>query len=286
LSGLECAKLYDNCHFAIFALTAHSSAVRMSRPASAIEKLDTIHRVTTPEGVELTLSLAGPLSRARAYLIDFLIRGAILFALSMVLGVFGKMGVGLFLIAWFLIDWFYPVFCEVVYRGSSPGKRAVKIRVVRDNGTPVTLNESLLRNLLRAVDALPFMYLFGFISMLLNRQFKRLGDMAAGTIVVYEPEATDHRLVAQIQPSAPGVVLKLHEQQAIIDFASRAGSITPERAEEIAALVAPHLEVRNNTGTGYPSAERTIAVANFLLGATIEPPKPAAQTTPVRETLL
>jgi uncharacterized RDD family membrane protein YckC len=246
--------------------------------ALAAPKLDTIHRVTTPEGVELTLSLAGPLSRARAYAIDFVIRAGIIFVLSVPLGSMGKLGYGLFLILWFFVDWFYPVVCEVFYRGSSPGKRSCKIRAVCDDGTPIGWRESLLRNLLRAVDALPLMYMFGYISMMLNGQFKRIGDLVAGTIVIYEPTPTQARVVAQVEPSAPSVALKLHEQQVIIDFSQRAAQITPERAEEIAALVGNVIgnisQQTTPSRTGYPHAERLIAVANHLLGAQPKIAKP------------
>ncbi len=243
-----------------------TDSVHLNKQIQKRVKLDTIHRVTTPEGVELTLSLAGPLSRARAYMVDFIIRIGLVLIASMILGLLGSMGWGLFFIFWFIIDWFYPVICEVFYRGASPGKRAMKIMVVRDNGTPVGWRDSLLRNLLRAVDTLPFMYLFGYVSMILNSQFKRLGDLAAGTIVVYQPTKALSQPVAHVDAMPSRFLLKLHEQQSVIDFAQRAPSITPERAEEIARLAGDLTRGNINVKTDFPYAEKMIGVANYFMG--------------------
>ena len=142
--------------------------------------LDTLRRVPTPEGFELTLRLAGPVPRALAYAIDIAIRAAIYLALSMSLPALVGGGTGLMLIAAFLLEWFYPVAFEVWWGGATPGKRAFGLAVLSDNGTPVTFGASVTRNLLRAVDFLPMLYAFGLVSMLVSRDFKRLGDLAAG----------------------------------------------------------------------------------------------------------
>jgi uncharacterized RDD family membrane protein YckC len=138
----------------------------------------------TPEGIDLGLRVAGPISRALAWIIDAFIRYSVLFALSTVLASLLSFGMGLFLILLFLLEWFYPVVFEVV-RGATPGKKAMGLLVVHDNGTPVGWSASMIRNLLRSVDFLPFFYCAGLISILLNSRFKRLGDLAAGTLVVY-----------------------------------------------------------------------------------------------------
>ncbi|MCI0552028.1 MAG: RDD family protein, partial [Anaerolineae bacterium] len=86
----------------------------------------------------------------------------------------------------FIFYWGYYIFFEIFWNGQSPGKRRVGIRVIRTDGTPITLSESLIRNLTRAVDFLPAAYGIGIITMFIDKQSRRLGDLAAGTIVVHD----------------------------------------------------------------------------------------------------
>ena len=88
--------------------------------------------------------------------------------------------------AGFLLVWGYFSLFEAFWRGQTPGKRAMKLRVIKDAGRQITLFESLARNLLRIVDYFPGLYLTGVITMLCNKRSKRLGDLAAGTLVVHE----------------------------------------------------------------------------------------------------
>jgi hypothetical protein len=85
----------------------------------------------------------------------------------------------------FLLYWGYFSLFEAFWNGQTPGKRLLKIRVIKDSGRQVTFFEALARNLLRIVDLL-FFYLVGVVTMLCNRQQKRLGDFVAGTIVIHE----------------------------------------------------------------------------------------------------
>ena len=151
--------------------------------------LDTAREVPTPEGIELSLRLAGPVSRALAWAIDLVVRMAVIAAFGAVLGVLGKFGWGLFLILWFALEWLYPTVFEVYFDGATPGKKSLGLIVLHDDGTPVRLAASFTRNLLRAVDFFPALYGVGLMTMLLNRDFKRLGDIAAGTVVVYRDPA-------------------------------------------------------------------------------------------------
>ena len=112
-----------------------------------------------------------------------------MYAAAMVAAFMGGIGVAFLLILFFALEWFYPVAFELTASGATPGKRVFGLRVVMDNGLPVTPAASLTRNLLRAADFLPFGYGFAIVSMLLRRDFKRLGDIAAATIVVHEPRA-------------------------------------------------------------------------------------------------
>jgi uncharacterized RDD family membrane protein YckC len=224
--------------------------------------LDTAKRIATPEGIELTLRLAGPVPRALAWAIDLVLRLVLLGLLSIVLSTLGGFGIGVFLLVWFFLEWLFPAWCEVNWDGATPGKKALQLAVLHDDGTPVRWPAALGRNLLRAIDFLPIFYGFGLAAMLANREFKRLGDLAAGTIVVYR-EARPHAFaVPEAPPLAPPVALTLPEQRAVLDFAERAPGLTAERAEELAVI--PRELVTGLSGRA--ATERLISIANYLVG--------------------
>src|SRR6218665_196610 len=161
----------------------------------ALEKLDTLQTVELAEGIEIRLRIAGPLVRAGAYLVDLVIRMLILSVASFAifiggLAIGGQVAIGLSMLAWFLLDWFYPVFFEAGKRGATPGKRIAGLRVVQATGSPITLGQAVVRNFLRFIDGMPFFtYGIGLGSCLASRRFQRLGDLAAGTVVVYTKTA-------------------------------------------------------------------------------------------------
>lgn len=201
--------------------------------------LDTLRCVPAPEGFELNLRLAGPVPRALAFAIDLGLRLVMFGALALLLAQLKAAGQGILLIAAFLLEWFYPVLCEVWWNGATPGKRAFGLVVLNDNGTPVTFGASLTRNLLRAVDFLPMLYAFGLMSMLLNRDFKRLGDLAAGTIVVYRDKPPVRAEIPAVPAVIAPVALTLSEKRAVQNFAERYTTLTAERADEVAGYAAP-----------------------------------------------
>ena len=223
--------------------------------------LDTYREIETPEGVELQLRAAGPVARALAFVIDLMLRGVVLMLLSIGLSIVGTFGMGLFLIVMFLMEWFYPVLFEVYRQGETPGKRMLGLRVLNDNGTPVGWGPSLVRNLLRAVDFLPSFYGFGLASMLLSRDFKRLGDLAAGTIVVYQDRGLRNVAIPDLPAFAPPLNLNLVEQRAVITFAERSQRLTDSRSEELADLLTPLTGVE-----GRPGIQRLYQMANWLVG--------------------
>jgi uncharacterized RDD family membrane protein YckC len=224
--------------------------------------LDTARRIATPEGIELTLRLAGPVPRALAWSVDLILRAVLLLIIGMVAGALQKFGAAIMLLAAFFLEWLYPAWFEVACSGATPGKRMLGIRVLSDDGTPVRWPAALTRNLLRAADFLPFLYFLGFLSMVTSRDFKRLGDLAADTLVVYREERPRALQIPHAEPLVPGRALSIAEQRAVLDFAERAGGLTPERAQELAGLVP--------TLTGARHAERAvtylIGVANHLVG--------------------
>jgi hypothetical protein len=114
--------------------------------------------------------------------------------------------------------------------------------------------------LLRAVDFLPFFYGFGLATMLINRDFKRLGDLAANTLVVYRDAAPRGSAVPPAMPLAPPFPLTVAEQRAVLEFAERSTGLTAERAEELAELAQPLV------GGGLDAAGRLVRMANFLVG--------------------
>jgi len=201
--------------------------------------LDTTEDIATPEGVELRLPVAGLAPRSLAWLIDALIKSVGLIAVSVAIQFAGDFGVGLMLISTFLLLWFYNVLFEVFYNGATPGKRAVGLRVTNANGTPVGWTGSLIRNLIRFVDALPGCYAFGCLAVLTSHRFQRLGDMAAATIVVFEPKTAFQRAARTVDPIPVRIPLTLEEQQAIVSYGERAVGLNEQRAEELAAILKP-----------------------------------------------
>lgn len=220
--------------------------------------LDTTYNIATPEGVELRLPLAGLAPRSLAWLVDALIKFALFMIASIVLGFLGDLGAGIFLVSAFLLLWFYNVLFEVFNHGATPGKKALGLRVTNINGTPVGWSGSLIRNLIRAVDTLPGCYAFGCISVLVSDKFQRLGDLAAGTVVVYKPKKPSLSTANDIEAAPVRVPLALDEQQAIVGFGERATGINSERAEELATLLAPIF--------GEVDAAQLQAYANWLVG--------------------
>ena len=163
----------------------------MSDPTQ--RKVDTRVVVETPEGVDFQFIIAGPGSRAYAWLVDMIFKVAIIVVVSVglsILGAFGEIGEGVatgaILFAMFLLDWFYGSLFETLWNGQTPGKKSAGLRVVRTNGTPINANSAIGRNFLRTADMLPFFYTFGMISMLMTRRLQRLGDLVFDTMVVDE----------------------------------------------------------------------------------------------------
>lgn len=226
--------------------------------------LDTTRRVATPEGIELTLHLAGPVPRAMAWAIDFAVRVAIVMAVSSAALQLGEAGLGVVLLTAFFVEWLLPAWFEAAWHGQTPGKRALGLRVLNDDGTPVRWPAALARNLLRAVDFLPAFYGIGLLAMLASRDFKRLGDLAAGTVVVHHADRAVRGTIPEAAPIVPPVTLDLEEQRAVLELAERSATLTQERLEELAALPTPLV----GTLHGGRAAAQLLGMANYLAGRT------------------
>ena len=215
--------------------------------------IDTVLEIDTPEHLAFRTRIAGPGRRFFAWLIDQVVWIMIVVTLAIALRIFAGeapgLGTGLILIAVFLLYWFYFVAWEMGTGGRSPGKMALKLRVVRPDGLPITFRESALRNLLRAADILIFPaapnFLFvGPLVMVFDAKFRRLGDLVAGTIVVIEENARitnstqveqDDTLMSELPSRLP---LDRHDLEALELWVSRP-YMSEARRRELAEKVAP-----------------------------------------------
>jgi uncharacterized RDD family membrane protein YckC len=220
-------------------------------------------RFETPERVALHLELAGLGARAFAYLVDLLVV-FLLWVLALALySVSGDLlrevqalswaGQLLAVAAVLLSGWGWDVAWEVAGAGRTPGKRALGLRVVRADGGPVGLVESLARNLLRAVEV-PLAYAPGVLAVALGPRRQRLGDLVAGTLVVRERRVDLSRYAL----SAPGerdprfaflrgragALLAAGEFERLVDFLARRPALAPEARSRVAARLAGALARR------------------------------------------
>jgi len=223
--------------------------------------IDTLRQVETPEGIRIGLHAAGALTRARAWMADALIRIAILMFGSSVLAALGATGRAMFILLIFATTWIYPVLFETLWNGQTPGKKMFDLRVVNANGTPVTWLASITRNLLRVADMLPFFYAVGLVTCWFDPYGRRLGDLAANTLVVHtEPR---HKQPVPIQAAVvePPLTLTQSERMALVAFAERAHLLTEERQQELAALL-PML----TQSQGMPAVQRVLGMAKSVMG--------------------
>jgi uncharacterized RDD family membrane protein YckC len=153
--------------------------------------------IRTPEGIEFSLLLAGPVSRFLAWSVDFWAILALNKLLNVVLGFVGILSRDLAatgsILGYFVISIGYGIFFEWYWQGQTPGKKLMRLRVTDVQGLQLQFNQVVIRNLLRFVDSIPAFYLIGGLACMVNRRGQRLGDIAANTIVVWNPriEAPD-----------------------------------------------------------------------------------------------
>jgi uncharacterized RDD family membrane protein YckC len=219
--------------------------------------------VATPELVTFGYQLAGPGSRFLAQLIDFPLQVAILvlalFA-GTALGALAGNNAGVAFIAIavlaFLVIWgYYPV-SEAIWSGKTIGKYAFGLRVVGDQGEPIRVSQAVIRNLLRIVDFLPFFYGIGIIALFWNGRGKRLGDLAAGTVVVRErapirlsqlragPSQDLAAAAVPRQPPAESALLRQLDPELrrfVLGYAARRQYLDPWRRQVLAARAEPSL---------------------------------------------
>jgi uncharacterized RDD family membrane protein YckC len=148
--------------------------------------------IQTPEGISFPLVLAGPITRMLAVIIDYLCITIAIFILRsivlMIVPISADLAGSAFYIAVFLLMIGYPIFTEWRWRGQTIGKRLLRLRVMDAQGLKLQFSQVAVRNLLRFIDSLPVFYIVGGLACLLSRRFQRLGDFAANTIVVRNPQ--------------------------------------------------------------------------------------------------
>jgi uncharacterized RDD family membrane protein YckC len=209
-----------------------------------------IRTIATPEGVELALPLAGIGSRFSGLLLDLIIQYALLIACALLAfwalgGVAGDIAIA---IASLLLLLGYDVLFEVLGGGRTIGKRAAGLRVVLDTGAPIGLRASLIRNLLRLVEGLALMYVPAMISVLATRSNQRLGDLAAGTLVVRDPGAQPAVALAPQDASAYASwdvsAVSQDDLLAVRTFLSRRDELHAQARQDLAAQLAGRLRPR------------------------------------------
>lgn len=225
--------------------------------------IDTILTAETPEGIAIVIRPAGFAVRCTAFLIDVFIRFCILSGLGTALGIGGHFTRGAMFIVLFAVNWLYPIIFELTPLAATPGKHVMGLQVMMANGLPITPAGCLTRNLMRAVDLLPLMYAFAIVTMLLRNDARRLGDLAGGTVVVYRHDMAVAGVFGTGDPMPPPVPLSPRQQAAIAAFAWRVDRLTPQRAEEIAALASTAAPLRSST---LPMAARLVGIARWLHG--------------------
>ncbi len=160
--------------------------------------------IATPELIALEFAPAGVGSRGLALFLDYTLQGGALL-IALICWAMADLRLPGQAVAWmraawilipFLLQWGYFAFFEAFWKGQTPGKRMLRLRVISESGRAVTFWEALLRNLLRVVDFLPALYTAGAVSIFWTRRQQRLGDLAAGTLVVHE----QHNLPAAVAP--------------------------------------------------------------------------------------
>jgi len=209
--------------------------------------------LVTPEAVSLDLDLAGVGSRSVGAIVDGLIQGALLIAgfvagsLSPAFGEgFGLVVVGV--IFFTLVVFGYHGIFEGLWEGQTPGKRVARIRVVGAAGQPVTWRQVVIRSVFRLIDMSPI----GVVTIILTRRSQRLGDLAAGTVVIREqkvPEPAELRLEPdpvrdEYARSLDASGLSEQEYGLVRSFLQRRKSLQPEAAAALASQLATPLRAR------------------------------------------
>ncbi len=195
----------------------------------------------------LQFAVAGPLVRGWAWIVDVIIRFCLL---MLIVFLFSDLLsnqeaelfiAGILIIVQFVLAWLYTSLYEGL-TGATPGKKMFGLKVIHENATPLTGSGAVIRNFLRAIDGLPVLNAVGLICMLIDNRFRRIGDLAAGTVVVYQDKRPHHSAEKAAQATSPPASLTKEDRQAIVDFAERSIFLSKDRQLELANLLKHHMK--------------------------------------------
>jgi uncharacterized RDD family membrane protein YckC len=215
--------------------------------------------IRSPENVTFEFELAGIGSRALALAVDWLVMAAILGTASQAVNAFtpiaGGFATAILFVVVFLVQWWYAAVLEWRWGGKTIGKSIVGIRTLTERGVRMSFGQAVIRNFVRIVDLLPLLYLTGGVSALLDSHGRRLGDLAAGTIVVRERRTPAPSAV--VPPSEryntfvddPSIALAVRritapERDAMVGLSLRREQLPLAVRRELFARLAAHLEER------------------------------------------
>jgi uncharacterized RDD family membrane protein YckC len=236
----------------------------MAAPAA----LDTTIAVKTPENIAFDYQLAGPFRRLPAYLIDLAVRWGVIIGMvagiAMTIGLLDFSGLGPFALAagfilYFVISWFYGTILETYFNGRTVGKWACGIRAIDVDGRPISGKRALIRNLLRIADLAPLAAvsqiaedvppifliptgMIGLVSMICTRRMQRLGDLAAGTMVIVDERSWRLPVAKVDDPRVPALAsfvpgdyrVSRSMARTLAIYAERRHYLTPARRREVA----------------------------------------------------
>jgi uncharacterized RDD family membrane protein YckC len=235
--------------------------------------------VETPDHVVLRYDLAGAGNRGFAAVLDFLIASVIAFTANVILswaGAFGEASIyvfgGIALVMTLVVIWAYFILLEWLWNGQTIGKRAYKLRVINEDGSPAQFTAVLIRNLLRLVDFLPAFYGLGVLVIVLSAKSQRLGDLAAGTYVVRAPRPqVDWFSLRTVTPLGAGRTAETRRmpgeaQRLVREFVARESQLRPTERARIAAVIAAKLRsyTVDNIGEELDDIDLIHAIARSL----------------------
>jgi uncharacterized RDD family membrane protein YckC len=249
--------------------------------------MDPLDKLTidTPEQTALEFPLAGVGSRFVAMLADTAIQlviGFVLFfaltlsipALSRVASIASQWVIAGMIVGFFVIYYGYFAIFEALWNGQTPGKRYTQLRVMKDDGRPISPYEAITRNLLRIVDQLPVFYGVAMISVFFSKQNKRLGDFVAGTVVVHEKNVEAARPFQEtpVDASSPSynvAVITVDELRLIETFLQRRDTFDPALRGSMAAQITTRISAKLAVEVrGWPANEKFLEAVHSQYRAT------------------
>jgi uncharacterized RDD family membrane protein YckC len=246
-----------------------------------------LYVVHTPENVTFDFELASVGTRALAWLIDVAVMCMVVLLAAVVISalaaIAGGFALALLFIVIFLVQWWYGALCEWLWAGRTVGKRLVGLRVIDERGLRVSFVQAVIRNLVRVVDILPGLYLVGGASVLLDGRARRLGDIAAGTLVVRERAAprpaqlvpaTERHNTFLRDPSVKGAArhISAPERDAMVALGLRRERLPLHVRHELFERLADHLATRIQVArpSFFTSEKYVLNLTAVMLGAAEE----------------